>query len=110
MAAAGAAQVRTARPSHYGVRPERPHAAARRARTVPGEVVVVEPTGAETELLVQVGHAQVTLVTYGRPGVNPGERVGLRVEPGMAHLFDQNRPAAHLLASPARGGFCRLVQ
>jgi hypothetical protein len=31
----------------------------------------------------------VTLVTSGRPAVNPGERVGLAVEPGMAHLFDQ---------------------
>ena len=56
---------------------------------VPGEIVVVEPTGAETELLVKVGSAQVTLVTSGRPDVNPGERVGLAVEPGMAHLFDQ---------------------
>ena len=30
-------------------------------------MIVVEPTGAETELLIQVGAAQVTLRTHGRP-------------------------------------------
>jgi len=46
---------------------------------------------------VKVGDAQVTLVTSGRPGVNPGDRIGLAVEPGMAHVFDRasgNRLAA----------------
>ena len=72
-----------------GVRPEHLSLSGSDGMAVPGEVVVVEPTGAETELLVKVGAAQVTLVTSGRPNVNPGERVGLAVEPGMAHLFDQ---------------------
>jgi multiple sugar transport system ATP-binding protein len=58
------------------------------AGTVPGEVVVVEPTGAETELLIQAGDAQLTLVTHGRPDVNPGERVGLAIDPSKAHVFD----------------------
>src|SRR4051812_25543625 len=70
-------------PVALGVRPEHLTLAAGDAMSVPGEIVVVEPTGAETELLVQVGAAQVTLVTSGRPSVNPGERVGLAVEPGM---------------------------
>jgi multiple sugar transport system ATP-binding protein len=72
-----------------GVRPEHLTLAGGDGSSVPGEIVVVEPTGAETELLVNVGGAHVTLVTSGRPNVNPGERVGLAVEPGMAHLFDQ---------------------
>jgi multiple sugar transport system ATP-binding protein len=76
-------------PVALGVRPEHLTLAGGDAMSVPGEIVVVEPTGAETELLVKVGAAQVTLVTSGRPAVNPGERVGLAVEPGMAHLFDQ---------------------
>src|SRR5690242_1374217 len=76
-------------PVALGVRPEHLTLAGGDTMAVPGEIVVVEPTGAETELLVQVGAAQVTLVTSGRPDVNPGERVGLAVEPGMAHLFDQ---------------------
>jgi len=77
-------------PVVLGVRPE--HLALSDTGSgvaVPGEVVVVEPTGAETELLVQVGKSQVTLVTSGRPMVNPGERIALAVEPGAAHLFDQ---------------------
>ena len=76
-------------PVALGVRPEHLTLAGGDGQAVPGEIVVVEPTGAETELLVKVGGAQVTLVTSGRPNVNPGERVSLSVEPGMAHLFDQ---------------------
>ena len=56
---------------------------------VPAEIVVVEPTGAETELVVQVGEAQMMLVTHGRLAVRPGERIGLRVAPPSVHLFDR---------------------
>ncbi len=72
-----------------GVRPEHLVLAGEGGHAVPGDVVVVEPTGAETELLIQVGGAQVTLVTSGRPMVDPGARVGLAIEPGMAHVFDK---------------------
>ena len=85
------ARARTGRPS--------PTASARAtcgspAPTAPdavaGEIVVVEPTGAETELLIQAGEAQLILVTHGRPDVNPGDRdrarrrsrQGARVRPG----------------------------
>jgi len=84
-------------PVALGVRPEHLMLAGSGPESVAGEIVVVEPTGAETELLVKVGDAQVTLVTSGRPGVNPGDRIGLAVEPGMAHVFDRasgNRLAA----------------
>ena len=60
---------------------------------VVGEVVVVEPTGAETELLIQAGEAQLILVTHGRPDVNPGDRIGLAVDPGKVHVFDQGSGA-----------------
>ena len=56
---------------------------------VAGEIIVVEPMGAETELLIQAGDAQVTLLTNGRPNVNPGERIGLALDPAAIHLFDQ---------------------
>jgi len=72
----------------YGVRPE--HLSVTDAsKGVPAEIIVVEPTGAETELLVQAGSEQVILVTHGRPQVNPGDRIGLSVEAGAVHLFDQ---------------------
>jgi len=56
---------------------------------VPAEIVVVEPTGSETEMVIQAGDAQLILVTHGRPAVNPGERVGLTIDPGKAHVFDE---------------------
>src|SRR5215471_178100 len=72
----------------YGVRPE--HLGLTSASDgVPAEIIVVEPTGAETELLVQAGAAQLTLVTHGRPQVSPGDRIGLSIEQGAVHLFDQ---------------------
>jgi multiple sugar transport system ATP-binding protein len=73
----------------YGIRPgDLRLADPGAADVVPAEIVVVEPTGAETELLVQAGDAQVTLVTHGRPAVNPGDRVGLAVDVAKAHVFD----------------------
>jgi multiple sugar transport system ATP-binding protein len=73
----------------YGVRPgDLTLTSPGAANTVTGEIVVVEPTGAETELLIQTGQAQLILVTHGRPAVNPGDRVGLAVAPGKVHVFD----------------------
>jgi len=71
------------------VRPEHLAIAAASANAVAGEIIVVEPMGAETELLIQAGDSQVTLTTNGRPNVNPGERIGLTLDPGAIHLFDQ---------------------
>ena len=82
----------------YGVRPgDLSLTSATAPGAVPGEIVVVEPTGAETELLIQAGKAQLTLVTHGRPSVSPGDRIGVAVSPGKVHVFDQqsgNRLAA----------------
>ena len=76
----------------YGVRPEHLTLGAG-ADAVPGEIVVVEPMGAETELLVQAGAAQIVLMTHGRPVVNPGDRVQLSIDPAMVHVFDQKTGA-----------------
>src|SRR2546425_48038 len=74
----------------YGIRPEHlTLASATAAGAVAGEIIVVEPTGAETELLVQAGEAQIVLVTHGRPVVNPGDKIGLAVDPAMVHVFDK---------------------
>jgi multiple sugar transport system ATP-binding protein len=74
----------------YGIRPEHLSLAnGSSADAVPAEITVVEPTGAETELLVQAGDSQMVLVTHGRPQVKPGDRIGLSVDPAMVHVFDQ---------------------
>jgi multiple sugar transport system ATP-binding protein len=73
----------------YGVRPEHLTISAASETTVPAEIIVVEPTGAETELLIQAGDAQVILRTHGRPAVNPEDKIALGVDPAHVHLFDQ---------------------
>jgi len=78
----------------YGIRPgDLTLAGAGSAGAVPAEIVVVEPTGAETELVVQAGETQLILVTHGRPAVNPGDRIGLAIDPAKVHVFDQTTGA-----------------
>jgi multiple sugar transport system ATP-binding protein len=73
----------------YGVRPDHLELVADTERGVPGEIVVVEPTGSETELVVKVGEAQVIVEARGRATVRPGDRVTFAVDPANVHLFDQ---------------------
>jgi multiple sugar transport system ATP-binding protein len=73
-------------PVSYGIRPGD---LALADAGIAAKVFVVEPTGAETELLLQVGDAQLTLVTHGRTGARPDETVHLAVQPTQAHVFDQ---------------------
>ena len=49
---------------------------------------MVEPTGAETELLVRVGSEQIIVVIHGTTA-QPGDTLGLAVDVGAVHLFDQ---------------------
>jgi len=72
----------------YGIRPEH-LTLAPAGDGVPGEVIVVEPTGAETELVIQVGGSQVILRMHGRARVDHDEKVGLTVDPANVHVFDQ---------------------
>jgi multiple sugar transport system ATP-binding protein len=75
-------------PVSYGVRPE--HLTLAPAGSgVSGEVIVVEPTGAETELVIQIGASQVILRMHGRARVDHDEKVGLAVDPANVHIFDQ---------------------
>ena len=57
-------------------------------RSIPAEVIVVEPTGAETELLVRVGTNDIVVVVHGRPNAAPGATVPLAIDPRAIHLFD----------------------
>src|SRR5262245_45060330 len=44
---------------------------------IAGEVVVVEPMGAETELVIKVGDQSLTIVTHGRSSAGPGDKLQL---------------------------------
>ena len=39
--------------------------------------------------MIEVGEAHVDLRTHGRPLVNPGDKVGLAVDPANVHVFDR---------------------
>jgi multiple sugar transport system ATP-binding protein len=69
----------------YGIRPGD---LALAGAGIAAQVVVVEPTGAETELLVTVDGQQLTLVMHGRADVKPEQTVHLAVDTEKAHVFD----------------------
>lgn len=69
----------------YGVRPTD----LRLADTgIAAQVVIVEPTGAETELLVDVGGQQMTVVLHGRTQAQPDDTVHLALDVAKSHVFD----------------------
>jgi multiple sugar transport system ATP-binding protein len=69
----------------YGIRPE--HLQLGRDG-VPAEVVVVEPMGHETELLVRINDIDLIVVMQGRSAHAPGERIFLAPQAANAHLFE----------------------
>jgi multiple sugar transport system ATP-binding protein len=76
---------------HYGIRPGDLELAAQApgsGGSVSGRVVVVEPTGAETELLIDIGGQRLTVVMHGRTNVKPDDTVRLHIDAHKAHVFD----------------------
>ncbi|KZC97670.1 ABC transporter ATP-binding protein [Oceanibaculum pacificum] len=73
------------RPVVYGIRPEHLHIAE---GGLPAEVVVVEPTGSETQVFAKLGGQEVVAVLRERVTVGPGDIIPLKPEPGLVHLFD----------------------
>jgi multiple sugar transport system ATP-binding protein len=71
----------------YGVRPG-DMLLSTTGQGIPAKVVVVEPTGAETELLLRVGEADIVVVLHGRTAVKPDETVFLEVAADKTHVFD----------------------
>jgi multiple sugar transport system ATP-binding protein len=69
-----------------GVRPE--HLVMQETAPWRGRVSVVEPTGPDTYVVVDTAAGSVTLRTDAQTRVQPGDAVGLAVEPANAHWFD----------------------
>jgi len=81
------AQAKDGQSVHYGVRPGDLSLSAA-GQGIPAKVIVVEPTGAETELLLDVGGANVIVVMHGRTAVRPDDIVHLEIAAGKTHVFD----------------------
>jgi multiple sugar transport system ATP-binding protein len=72
-------------PVLYGIRPE--HCAPSN-EGLSADVVVVEPTGADTQLYCKLDGRDFTAVVRDRTSVHPGERVMLQPDLLKSHLFD----------------------
>ena len=70
----------------YGVRPE--HFRLTERTGLPADVVVVEPTGADTQLFCRFNGQEISSLVRDRTSCRPGDRVGLDPDPARAHLFD----------------------
>jgi multiple sugar transport system ATP-binding protein len=71
----------------FGTRPEHLELASAGAG-LPAEVVVVEPTGADTQVFAKIGAAEVTAVFRERHEFRAGEAIRLAPDHERAHLFD----------------------
>jgi multiple sugar transport system ATP-binding protein len=72
----------------FGIRPEHLAMAEGGADTLGGQVIVVEPTGAETQVFADIDGAQIAAVFTERHDFAPGAKIALRPRPDCIHLFD----------------------
>jgi multiple sugar transport system ATP-binding protein len=86
MPVAAAPAASDGKPVIYGIRPE--HFQLSPAG-VPVEVVVVEPTGSETQVVVKGGGQEMICVFRERVTAKPGETIHVAPDPKLVHLFDE---------------------
>jgi multiple sugar transport system ATP-binding protein len=70
----------------YGVRPEHFTLAEDGADA---EVQVIEPTGSETQVVTKMGGEEIIAVFRERHPFQPGDRIRLKPDPRLVHLFDE---------------------
>jgi multiple sugar transport system ATP-binding protein len=70
----------------YGIRPEHFTIADDGAEA---EIVVVEPTGSETQVFAKLGGEEVVAVFRERHQFKPGDKIRLKPDQRLVHLFDE---------------------
>jgi multiple sugar transport system ATP-binding protein len=95
--------VAAGQPIVYGIRPE---SLALSDEGVPAEVMVVEPTGGETQIFARIGGKSVVALVRERVGILPGDIIHFRPDINSVHLFDARSSAriATSLSEPRTGG------
>jgi multiple sugar transport system ATP-binding protein len=68
----------------YGIRPEHFELGE---GGLSADVVVVEPTGSETQIVARIGDQEVIAIFRERQSVKPGDKISLRPRADVAHLF-----------------------
>jgi multiple sugar transport system ATP-binding protein len=84
LAAAGSGN--DGRPAVYGVRPEHFSLSEDGAEA---EVQVIEPTGSELQVVAKLGGEDIIAVFRERHQFKPGEKIRLKPDPRLVHLFDE---------------------
>jgi multiple sugar transport system ATP-binding protein len=82
---AGAPNGSDGRAAIYGVRPEHFALADDGAEAT---VQVVEPTGSELQVIAKLGGQEITAVFRERHQFKPGDKIRLKPNPDLVHLFD----------------------
>ncbi|HVR58570.1 MAG TPA: sn-glycerol-3-phosphate ABC transporter ATP-binding protein UgpC [Pseudolabrys sp.] len=85
LAAAGSGN--DGRPAVYGVRPEHFSLSDDGAEA---EVQVIEPTGSELQVVAKLGGEDIIAVFRERHQFKPGEKIRLKPDPRLVHLFDES--------------------
>ncbi|ANY84068.1 sugar ABC transporter ATP-binding protein (plasmid) [Microvirga ossetica] len=75
------------RPVYYGVRPEHFRLTG---EGLPVEVIVIEPTGSETQVVCRAGGRDITCVFRERISAKPGDILQVQPDPALVHLFDKD--------------------
>ena len=73
------------RPEHFSLAPDGP---AGGSGSMAGDIVVVEPTGADTQVFCRIAGQEVMAMFRYRVASHPGEKIALMPDLGKAHLFD----------------------
>src|SRR5205809_873185 len=73
------------RPVVYGIRPEHFVIAEDGGEA---EVLVVEPTGSELQVVAKIGNEDIIAVFRERHDFKPGDKIRLKPDPRLAHLVD----------------------
>jgi multiple sugar transport system ATP-binding protein len=74
------------RPAIYGVRPEHFSLSDDGTEAV---IQVVEPTGSELQVVAKVGENEIIAVFRERHQFRPGDKIRLKPDPRLIHLFDE---------------------
>jgi multiple sugar transport system ATP-binding protein len=70
----------------YGIRPED---IAFSDQGTPAQIVVIEPTGSETQVVLRAGGVDISVVCRERVTARPGDILHLKMPAGKVHVFDE---------------------
>jgi multiple sugar transport system ATP-binding protein len=85
---AGAQAANDGRAMVYGIRPEHLDLVEGGSDGFEAEVVVIEPTGSETQLFARLGEQEIVAIFRERHDFAPGQKIRLKPRAPVAHLFD----------------------